>query len=130
MKLSYFMIHVRDLDESIHFYRDLLGMELERTYTENECIEVAFLVEKGQRAMIDQPIIELVCGFPNSDTTQSGYEIGFSVDSVSEISTKLMAAGYRPVNESVVLEDNMKTVKFNGPEGIKIELVQQNAMEE
>ena len=35
MKFSYFMLYVKDIDEHIKFYRDILGLE-EQTYYEED----------------------------------------------------------------------------------------------
>jgi lactoylglutathione lyase len=127
MKFSYFMVYVKDIEKNIAFYRDIIGLEVERRYTEDGNIQVAFMVEKGQRPMIDQPMIELVSGLPGESTIQSGHQIGIAVDSLTEMTELMRKNGYEQVNGPFSPEDGYTISEFMGPEGIRIGLMEVDA---
>jgi lactoylglutathione lyase len=127
MKFSYFMVYVNDIEKNIAFYRDIIGLEVERRYTEEGNIQVAFMVEKGQRPMIDQPMIELVSGLPGESTIQSGHQIGFTVESLAEMIELMRKNGYEQLNGPFSPDEGFKIAEFIGPEDVRIGLLEIDA---
>lgn len=129
MKFSYFMLYVKDIDEHIRFYRDILGLE-EHTYYEEEggrdggMIKVAFMIQKGKIPMVDQPMIELVANSPDDSPVHSGYQIGITVDSCERVAALLKEAGYPLINGPFHREDGRITImEYVGPEGTRVAIM-------
>ncbi len=129
MKFSYFMLYVKDIDEHIRFYRDILGLE-EQTYYEEEggkdggMIKVAFMIQKGKIPMVDQPMIELVANSPDDAPVHAGYQIGVTVDSCERVAKLLKEAGYPLINGPFYREDGRITImEYVGPEGTRVAIM-------
>lgn len=94
MKFSYVVLYCSNMEKSVHFYRDIIGLECERRYTEEDGVETAFMVQPGAVPMVQQPMVELVCGMPNMPTAQSGELFGFTVDNLNKVVSALDAECY------------------------------------
>ena len=109
MKFSYVVLYCSNMEKSVHFYRDIIGLECERRYTEEDGVETAFMVQPGAVPMVQQPMVELVCGMPNMPTAQSGELFGFTVDNLNKVVSVLDA------------EDVTCTIyEYRGPDGERI----------
>jgi len=123
MALTYLhtMVRVKDLEASLHFYRDLLGLEETRRYeSEKGRFTLLFLAPPGQH---DAPL-ELTynwdgdAGLP-SDSRHFGH-LAYGVDDIYATCQRLMAAGVtinRPPRDG-----HMAFVR--SPDNISIELLQ------
>ncbi|MDX9780883.1 MAG: VOC family protein, partial [bacterium] len=85
MRYEHITLYVKDLERSLSFYRDLMGLNLlRRISTEN--IKIVFL------GKADQPSIELIEAGGNAPE-KSGFSLGFRVESLDEATTMMEAAG-------------------------------------
>ena len=129
MKFSYFMLYVKDIDEHIRFYRDIMGLEEERYYEEDGGkdggkIRCAFMVQKGKRPMVDQPMIELVANSPDDFAVHAGYQIGLTVDSIERVDRLMKENGYPLINGPLYREDGTITImEYVGPEGTRVAVI-------
>lgn len=77
MKYIWTTLRVKDLDESIKFYSEVIGLKIQRKISQGEDIEICFLGEGETK-------IELICDNEyNSDCIGEGISIGFEVESLS-----------------------------------------------
>lgn len=120
-------IAVSDMDRSIGFYRDLLGLKLVLRKHEPETgTDMAFLDAGGGQLEIVTPAPGLV---PASDLppTQAGLRhVTFAVDDVDETFGELVAAGVTPIEppRDAKTRELLSRVAFvRDPDGIVIELV-------
>ncbi len=120
MMFSYVVLYVSDMEKSVQFYRDIIGLECERRYTEEDGVETAFMVQPGMRPMVDQPMIELVSGMPNMPTAQSGELFGFTIDSMERVSKLLKEGGYPLVKGPYSPDSNCIICEYRGPDGERI----------
>lgn len=124
MRLLHTMIRVGDLDKSIAFYRDTLGMELLRRkdFPEGK-FTLAFL---GYGDESENTVLELT---HNWETT--GYDIGngyghiaIGVDDVYAACDRIKAAGSHVVREPGPMMHGSTVIAFvEDPDGYKIELL-------
>lgn len=118
-KLAHTMIRVRDLDASITFYTDFLGLkETRRAHFGDECTLV-FLADQTE-----QYFIELTCNHDGRD-----YELGdqfghlaFTVDDLDAVIAEVEAKGWwfrgnRP-------ESSSRYIFVKDPDGYDIEILQ------
>ena len=126
MRYLHTMVRVRDLDASLHFYCDLLGLQEVRR-TENEAgrftlVFLAALKNLEQSAAERSPELELTYNW-DPETYQGGRNFGhlaYKVDDIYAACQRLMDGGVvinRPPRDG-----NMAFVR--SPDGISIELLQ------
>ncbi len=121
LKYLHTMVRVKDLDASMHFYRDLLGLEETRRYeSEKGRFTLIFLCPPGQH---DAPI-ELTYNWDGDDELPSDSRhfghLAYGVDDIYATCQKLMDAGVtinRPPRDG-----HMAFVR--SPDNISIELLQ------
>lgn len=124
MKLLHTMFRVTDLDKSLHFYTQIMGMKLLRTSKNEEYRYTLAFVGYGEEA--DNTVIELT---HNWDTDQ--YDLGtayghiaIEVDDVYSSCDKLRAAGAKITREpGPVLGGSTEIAFVEDPDGYKIELI-------
>ncbi len=120
MKYLHTMVRVTDIDASLHFYCDLLGLKEIRRY-ENEAgkFTLIFLAAKGQ----EDAQVELTYNWGSDEVYTGGRNFGhlaYRVDNIYECCKKLMDGGVtinRPPRDG-----HMAFVR--SPDGISIELLQ------
>ncbi len=120
MKFSYVVLYCSNMEKSVHFYRDIIGLECERRYTEEDGVETAFMVQPGAVPMVQQPMVELVCGMPNMPTAQSGELFGFTVDNLNKVVSALDAEGYPRVKGPYSPDVTCTIYEYRGPDGERI----------
>jgi lactoylglutathione lyase len=132
MRYLHTMVRVHDLDASLRFYRDLLGMkEIERSESEQGRFTLVYLCAPGDEARAREqwaPMIELTYNWPDAKTGKveqytGGRNFGhlaFRVDDIYAACKRIADAGVtinRPPRDG-----HMAFVR--SPDGISIELLQ------
>jgi lactoylglutathione lyase len=122
------MLRVGNLDQSIAFYRDVMGMELfsRRDYPEGK-FTLAFV---GYARNPEQAEIELTF---NWDTTS--YELGtayghvaLGVDDIHAVCERIRAAGGKITREPGPMKHGTTVIAFvQDPDGYKIELIEESS---
>lgn len=127
MRYLHTMVRVADLDASLHFYRDLLGLEeVRRTENEKGRYTLVFLAapkDAARSAAERSPEVELTFNWDPEDY-QGGRNFGHLAYRVDDI----YAACQRMMDGGVVInrpprDGNMAFVR--SPDGISIELLQE-----
>ena len=122
MKIKYLhtMVRIKNIDESLFFYKDLLGLkEQRRTENEKGRFTLIFLAPEGQE---DCPI-ELTYNWNSSENYTEGRNFGhvaYEVDDIYALCSKLMANGVeinRPPRDG-------RMAFVRSPDSISIELLQ------
>ena len=132
MKYLHTMLRVRNLDDALHFYVDLLGLkEARRRVDEKNKYTLVFLyapedeelakasMEKTGR---DQPMLELTYNWDTEDYGEARYfgHLAYEVDDIYATCEKLMKGGVtinRPPRDG-----NMAFVR--SPDNISVEILQ------
>lgn len=124
MRLLHTMLRVGNLERSLHFYTEILGMKLLRT-SKNEQYRYS-LAFVGYGPETEQAVIELT---HNWDTSQYDLGTGFghialSVDDIYGTCDQLRAAGAKITREpGPVLGGTTEIAFIEDPDGYKIELI-------
>jgi lactoylglutathione lyase len=127
MRLLHTMIRVNDLDESLRFYCDGLGMKLLRKHDFPGGRFTLAFVGYGDEAA--QAVIELTY---NWDTHQYDVGNGFghlavSVDDIYTACEALRAKGVKVVREPGPMQHGSTVIAFvEDPNGYRIELIQRS----
>ena len=118
MKFCWTTINVRDLDKSVAFYRDILGLEVNRRMKPGPELELAFL-GSGETQ------VELICHARSKDISfGKDISLGFIVDSIDEFARMIAARGL-PVHSGPFQPNPfIKFIYIQDPDGLKIQLVE------
>lgn len=121
-KLEHVGVMVSDLEVSIDFYENVLGLDLLDRFAVNESTGLAFL---GERAS-GQVIVELICGKDNTFPDEGKvHHIAFTVDDIEEEIERLRKLKVHFTNEEIsTLANGSKYIFFKGPDGETLELFQ------
>lgn len=119
------LLHVRyrvsDLDKTIHFYRDVLGLELSRQSKSPRGSELVFFKAPGGDVEIE------ICKFDESGPVQVGPDLthlAFEVDDIEAFASHSSALGY-PLSDGPTETSSGSVIAFiDAPEGYEVELIQ------
>jgi lactoylglutathione lyase len=125
MKMLHTMLRVGDLDQSIAFYCDILGMELLRRkdYPSGE-FTLAFV---GYGSEQDNTVIELTYnwGVSEYDLGQGYGHIALGVEDIYDTCDRIKAQGGKVSREPGPMKHGSTVIAFiEDPDGYKIELIQ------
>lgn len=118
MRFCWVTISVKDIDESLKFYRDLLGLNIYQRFVSGDS-EIAMLGEA------DKPKVELICNkVDGASVRASGLSVGFLTDSLDD------AISYMKMNDISIKKGPFSpspSVSFfyiDDPNGIEIQIVE------
>jgi lactoylglutathione lyase len=114
---------VKDMDESVRFYTEVIGMNLDRRVSANETVELAFLTFPGQESVE----VELISGRYGDHLTENGYvaHIAFTVDDIESEMERLRGHGVKWIDQTPrTILHGIKIAFFYGPNGEQLELFQ------
>ena len=123
-KIEHIGIMVKDMDESIRFYTEVLGLKLVERAPLNETVELAFLSFPGQ----ENVQIELI-GRDPSTIPEEGLvnHLAFTVPDLEAAMARLQEAGVEFSAEwPRRILDGGQIAFFKGPSGEKLELFQRS----
>ena len=123
MKLLHTSITVKDMDESIRFYTEKLGMSLlsRREIRENNA-EIAFLAMEGTEHRIELTWWRGKTDYSDGDQLD---HIAFGVEDLISFVNRMKAEGVEIVKEPYTLGSGSSQIAFiKDPNGIWIELIE------
>ena len=128
MRFLHTMLRVGDIDRSIHFYTEVLGMKLLRKHDNEECkYTLAFV---GYAEESEQAVIELTYnwGTDSYDQGNAFGHIALGADDIYATCETIRTAGGRITREpGPVLGGSTEIAFVEDPDGYKIELIQSSA---
>ena len=125
-KLLHTRYRVDDLERTVHFYKDVLGLEEVRRHKSPRGSELVFM-----KAAASDELIEL-CFFPASGHVQVQPDLthlAFQVDSLEEFGRHLQKLGLKYSDGPHVKPDGGGIAFIDAPEGYEIELIQMSRSE-
>src|ERR1700730_10817020 len=120
-KLLHTRYRVNDLERSVKFYKDVLGLEEVRRHKSPRGSELAFL-----KAPESEELIEL-CYYPSSGPVQVQPDLthlAFEVDNLEEFGKHLGRLGLKYSDGPTMKSDGGGFAFIDAPEGYEIELIQ------
>jgi lactoylglutathione lyase len=120
-KLLHTRYRVNDLDKTVKFYKDILGLEETRRHKSPRGSELVFM-----KAPASEELIEL-CYFPSSGPVQVQPDLthlAFEVESLDEFGKHLAQFGLKYSDGPVIKENGSGFAFIDAPEGYEIELMQ------
>jgi len=123
-KLLHTRYRVNDLDRTVKFYKDVLGLEEVRRHKSPRGSELVFMQSPGSEEQIE------LCHFPNSGPVQVQPDLthlAFEVESLEEFGKHLAKHGLKYSDGPIYKEDGSGGFAFiDAPEGYEIELIQRS----
>ncbi len=120
-RLLHTRYRVTDLDKTVAFYRDVLGLEETRRHTSPRGSELVFFKAPGSEEEIE------ICKYDGSGPVQVGYDIthlAFEVDDMDAFARHAVSKGY-PLSDGPTPTSTGSVIAFvDAPEGYEVELIQ------
>lgn len=123
-KLLHTRYRVNDLERTVKFYRDILGLQEVKRHRSPRGSELVFL-----KAPESEELIEL-CHFPGSEPVQVQADLthlAFEVDSLGEFAKHLARHGLKYSDGPTTTSTGTVFAFIDAPEGYEIELIQRAA---
>lgn len=119
MRYCWTTINVKDLETSLGFYRDLLGLPVMRRFAAGEGREIAFLGEGETQ-------VELIAGNPGGPPSfGEDISLGFVVPETLEKFQELLSARGIAVEAGPIQPNpQIRFMYIRDPDGLKIQLVE------
>jgi len=120
-KLLHTRYRVNDLERTVKFYRDVLGLEEVRRHKSPRGSELAFLQAPGSEEQIE------ITYFPGSGPVQVQPDLthlAFEVDSLDEFAKHLAKLGIKFSDGPTTSSSGTVFAFIDAPEGYEIELIQ------
>ena len=120
-KLLHTRYRVNDLERTVQFYREILGLEEVRRHKSPRGSKLVFLKTPGS-----EELIEITC-FPGSGSVQVQPDLthlAFEVDSLAEFEKHLVAHGLKYSDGPTMSSSGSAFAFIDAPEGYEIELIQ------
>ena len=121
-KLLHTRYRVFDLEKTVAFYRDVLGLEEVRRHTSGRGSQLVFFKAPGSEELIE------ICKYDASGPVQVGSDLthlAFEVEDMDAFAKHSASLGF-PLSDGPHKSSNGSVLAFvDAPEGYEIELIQQ-----
>jgi lactoylglutathione lyase len=120
-RLLHARYRVSDLDRTVRFYRDVLGLQEVRRNKSPRGSELVFMKAPEGEALVE------LCSFPQSGPVQVQPDLthlAFEVDSLEEFGQHLASLGLQYSDGPHLRENGSGFAFIDAPEGYEIELMQ------
>jgi lactoylglutathione lyase len=120
-KLLHTRYRLDDLERTVRFYKEILGLEEVRRHKSPRGSELAFMKAPGSEELIE------LCSFPSSGPVQVQPDLthlAFEVESLEAFGQHLAAHGLKYSDGPTMKEDGGGFAFIDAPEGYEIELIQ------
>jgi lactoylglutathione lyase len=120
-RLLHTRYRVEDLEKTVSFYREVLGLEEVKRHTSPRGSQLVFLKAPGSEELIE------LCRFDESGPVKVGFDLthlAFEVDDLEAFAKHAAAKGY-PLSDGPTPTGSGSIIAFvDAPEGYEIELIQ------
>jgi lactoylglutathione lyase len=118
MKFCWSTLMVNNLEESLKFYQDIVGLSLDRRFKAGPEVEIAFLGDGETK-------LELICN-EKSKGVNIGQDIslGFEIESVNGMMEYLKGKGVDILSGPFQPNPHIKFFYLLDPNGLKVQLVE------
>jgi len=120
-KLLHTRYRVTDLEKTVHFYKEVLGLEETRRFTSGRGSQLVFFKAPGSEELIE------ICKYDASGPVVVGPDLthlAFEVDDIDTFARHTASLGY-PLSDGPHKSSSGGAIAFiDAPEGYEIELIQ------
>lgn len=117
MKFCWSTLMVKNMEESLKFYKEIVGLEVNRRFNAGLGVEIAFLGDGETK-------IELICNEASNEVNfGQGISLGFEVDSLDEMMALVEEKGI-DISGPFQPNPHIKFFYVLDPNGLKIQFVE------
>ena len=120
-KLLHTRMRVNDIERTVKFYEDVIGLKIARRSVSPRGAQIVFLATPNSDEEIE------ICQLPNSPSVQVQPDLmhlAFEVDSVESFAADIAKKGYK-LSDGPTKTGSGATIAFvDAPEGYEVELIQ------
>jgi lactoylglutathione lyase len=120
MRIGFVTVHVKDLERSLAFWREVMGLEIERRFAGGPGVEIAFLRDGGGHRL------ELIAGTGHA-VHGEGFSVGFDVDEVDETLAHLRRCGVEITFGPKTMPSGVRLLQARDGDGLALVFVQNPA---
>ena len=123
-KLLHTRYRVNDLERTVKFYREILGLAEVKRHKSPRGSELVFLQAAGSEELIE------ICHLPGSEAVKVQPDLthlAFEVDSLAEFEKHLAAHGLKYSDGPTTTSTGTTFAFVDAPEGYEIELIQKRS---
>ncbi len=120
-KLLHTRMRVSDMDQTIRFYRDVLGLEVLERHTSPRGSHLAFLAVPNSEDLIE------LCSFPPSGPVKVQEDLvhqAFEVEDLDDTIAQLTAKGVKITDGPTRSSSGSRFLFIDAPDGYEIELIE------
>ncbi len=120
-RLLHTRYRVQDLEKTVHFYKNILGLEETRRHTSGRGSQLVFFKAPGSDQEIE------ICKFDESGPVMVGPDLthlAFEVEDMDAFAREVAAKGYPFSDGPHTSPSGSKIAFIDAPEGYEIELIQ------
>ena len=120
-RLLHTRYRVNDLEKTVQFYRDIVGLQEVRRHKSGRGSELVFLKAPGSQEEME------ICHFPQSGPVQVQPDlthVAFEVDSLEDFGKHLASKGAKYSDGPHMRPDGSGIAFIDAPEGYEVELIQ------
>jgi len=120
-KLLHTRMRVSDMDQTINFYTDVLGLEVMERKTSPRGSHLAFLKVPNSEELIE------LCSFPPSGPVKVQEDLvhlAFEVDNLDDTIAELTAKGVRITDGPTRSSSGSRFIFIDAPDGYEVELIE------
>ena len=115
MLFRHVTLSVKDLDKSLNFYRDIIGLEITRRFSAGPEREIVFLGSGGTE-------VELISGGAEA-TVGTGISLGFECESLQDIMDLLIEKGNEIDGDIVSPNPHTHFFFVKDPDGNRVQFI-------
>lgn len=119
LRLNWITLRVHDLEASLQFYNQVLGLPIERRF-ESRGKQIAMLSMNGQAKL------ELIQGSEQVMKPECGISLGFEVESLDEAMIYLETKGIPVARGPITPNPHLTFFYILDPDGFEIQLAEHN----
>ena len=123
-KLLHTRMRVSDMDQTIAFYTQVLGLEVVERHTSPRGSHLAFLCVPNSEELIE------LCSFPPSGPVKVQEDLvhlAFQVDNLDETISALNSKGIRITDGPTKSSSGSRFIFIDAPDGYEVELIERPA---
>ena len=117
MKYQLTTINVKNLDESINFYTNILDMKVINRFSPNKGVEISFM--KGEEPIV----IELIEGHESCHNS-GNITLGFGVDNLEDTIKKLKTSNIEILGGPISVANGVKILFAKDINGVKLSFLE------